>query len=418
MNYRTVASIAVVVFGSTLMSCGESGSGSGESGSSYRRSGATTPGEWPTYRGPNRDGISHEKGWKVWTGSPKIAWKQNIGAGYSTVAVTGGRVYTMGGSSVLCLNADTGEIVWTAGGGADSARRGRRSSHTQGTPTVDDGLVYALGMDGKLVCLKADSGSPVWSKSLPSEFRVRWGGWGPAGTPLVLDDKLIMDVGRLLVFDKKTGALIRQAGADKSGYSSSVAFPFGGETCLTAFGASGLAIYRLSDGKELGSHPWKTAHDVNATTPIISADRIFISTGYGRGCTLLKLSAGGLTKIWENRSMANHAQSCVLYEGHIYGVHGQQGSRGSLKCLDFDSGRTKWEQTGLSVGGGLMIADGKIIALVDGGELLIAEAVPTGYKQLARARVARGKCWTVPVLAGGRIYCRSYAGELVCVDVR
>ena len=404
MNYRTVAAILVVVLGATLISCADSGSSS--------------PGEWPTYRGANRDGISHEKGWKVWTDSPKIAWKQNIGAGYSTVAVAGGRVYTMGGGgNVLCLNADTGEIVWTAGGG-DSGRGSRRASHTQGTPTVDDGLVYALGPDGKLVCLKADSGDPVWSKSLPSEFRVRWGGWGPACTPLVLGDKLILDVGRMLVLDKKTGALIRQAGADKSGYSSSVAFSFGGETCLTAFGASGLAIYRLSDGKELGSHPWKTAHDVNATTPIISGDKIFIATGYGRGCTLLKLTADGLTKVYENRSMANHAQSCVLYEGHIYGVHGQQGSRGSLKCLDFDSGQTKWEQTGLSVGGGLMIADGKIIALVDGGELLIAEAVPTGYKQLARARVARGKCWTVPVLAGGRIYCRSYAGELVCVDVR
>ena len=107
----------------------------------------------------------------------------------------------------------------------------------------------------------------------------------------------------------------------------------------------------------------------------------------------------------------------MLYKDHLYGFDGQHNSRGKLVCLDIATGEVKWAEPGMPVGS-LMIADGKIIAMLDGGDLLIAEATPKGYKELGRTKVLDDQCWTYPVLCGGRIYCRSNKGEeLVCVDV-
>lgn len=116
--------------------------------------------------------------------------------------------------------------------------------------------------------------------------------------------------------------------------------------------------------------------------------------------------------------MKNHCQTCVLSGGCLYGVHGLQGLRSSLKCLDFETGEVKWDEKGLKVGGGLTLADGKLFVMVDGGELLVAEATPKEFKELARAKVLEGRCWTMPVVANGRVYCRSHGGDLVCVDLR
>ena len=157
---------------------------------------------------------------------------------------------------------------------------------------------------------------------------------------------------------------------------------------------------------------------MNIATPIVSGDKIFISSGYGRGCSLLSLEGDALEKVWENKEMNNHCQTCVLAGGFIYGVHGQQGQKGSLKCLDFETGKVKWDEKGLPVGGGLTLADGKLFVMLDGGTLLVAEASPKAFKELARAKVLDGQCWTMPVVANGRVYCRNHAGDLVCVDLR
>ena len=161
-----------------------------------------------------------------------------------------------------------------------------------------------------------------------------------------------------------------------------------------------------------------TGHRVNAATPIVSGDKFFISSGYGRGCSLLKLEGGELKKIWENKKLNNHCQTSVLHGGYLYGVHGQQGQKASLKCLEFETGQVKWEEKGLRVGGGLTLADGKLFVMVDGGTLLVAEASPTRFNEMARAKVLDGRCWTAPIVANGSAYCRNHAGELVCLDLR
>ena len=123
-----------------------------------------------------------------------------------------------------------------------------------------------------------------------------------------------------------------------------------------------------------------------------------------------------VTEIYSNRNMRNQCNSSVLWKGHVYGFDGQVGGSGSLACLDLETGQVKWAQRGLGTGS-LMLADGKLIVLGEKGKLAIVEATPNGYKELASAQILEGKCWTVPVLANGRVYARNAAGDLVCVNV-
>jgi outer membrane protein assembly factor BamB len=106
----------------------------------------------------------------------------------------------------------------------------------------------------------------------------------------------------------------------------------------------------------------------------------------------------------------------VHFKGHLYGVDGDTTEKASLKCIDFATGAEKWKQTGFG-SGGIIIADGKIVALSGTGELMIAPATPDGFKPASRAQVLGGKCWTAPVLAHGRIYCRNSRGDIAVVDV-
>jgi outer membrane protein assembly factor BamB len=176
--------------------------------------------------------------------------------------------------------------------------------------------------------------------------------------------------------------------------------------------ASALAGRNLSDGKELWRFPWKTSNDVNAATPIIDGDKAFVSGGYEHGCALIRFSATPPQVLWQNKSMRNHVNSCVLWQGHLYGF-----DESELRCLDEQTGDVKW--TDRSHGkGSLIAADGKLIIYSDRGKLSVAEASPAGYKELASAQVLGGKStWALPVLANGKIYCRSLE-NLVCLDSR
>lgn len=371
--------------------------------------------DWPCYLGANRDNTSAEKDLKLWTGdSPKVSWRKNVGTGHSCMVVVGEQLYTQGAGSVQCLDTATGAAVWTYPP-ADAAKRSGGS--TTATPAVADGLVFALNNDHMLLCLDAANGQLQWSKKV-DDFGVKRGGWALSCSPLVVEDRVLMDLGVVFLLDKKTGDLIWKAGSETAGYASAVVFDLNGDKLVTSFNADGLAIYRLADGEPVAKYPWETAHRVNTATPIISGDKLFISSGYGRGCSLLRLEGGELKKIWENKELNNHCQTSVFLDGCLYGVHGQQGQRSSLKCLDFDTGQVKWEETGLRVGGGLTLADGKLFVMVDGGTLLVAEASPAGFHEMARAEVLDGRCWTAPVVANGSAYCRNHAGDLVCVDLQ
>ncbi|MGA2259514.1 MAG: PQQ-binding-like beta-propeller repeat protein [Thermoguttaceae bacterium] len=368
--------------------------------------------DWPCYLGPNRANTSADKDLSPWSGdSPKVSWKKNVGEGHSSMAVVGNRVYTQGNGTVWCLDADTGETVWRW------PAEGKGSGETTATPAVAGGLVVALNNDHTLVALDSAKGQLRWSKKV-DDFGVKKGTWPLSCSPLILGNKVIMDLGVVFVLDAKTGKLIWKAGSETAGYASAAVFPRGGEKLVTSFNAAGLAIYNMAKGQPVAKYKWETAYGVNTATPIVSAKGIFISSGYDRGCSLVKLEGQSLKKVWENKEMNNHCQTCVLSDGCLYGVHGQQSNKASLKCLDLATGEVKWDEKGLAVGGGLTLADSKLFVMLDGGTLLVAEASPNAYKELARAKVLDGQCWTMPVVANGRVLCRSHAGDMVCISLQ
>jgi outer membrane protein assembly factor BamB len=380
--------------------------------------------DWPQWRGINRDGISSEKISPANWGKdgPKQLWKKEVGTGVSSVAVEGGHLYTMGnnGSSdvVFCLEAATGAEIWRHTYPQSLDPR-QFEGGPAGTPTVDGDRVYTLSHEGDLFCLAAPNGKVLWRKNLLRDFGGNRQKWGYAGSPLVDGNLVIVDSGGVgastVALDKTTGALKWKAGDDEAGYSSPVAFDLAGIRCVAVFKADALVGLNAANGQELWRFRWKTRSEVNAPTPLVFGDKIFITSGYGTGCALLQVSPGKATQIWRNKNMRSQLGSPVLVRGYIFGIDGNVDG-GELRCLEAANGEMKWKQ---NIGGGALIAvGGHLLALNERGELIVAEASPTAYRELGRAQVLGGHSWVAPAVADGKIYCKNNQGTLVCLDGR
>jgi outer membrane protein assembly factor BamB len=379
--------------------------------------------DWPHWRGPDGNGISQEKAWTTaWPQEgPALLWRANVSTGFSAVAVARGRLFTLGNSNttekVFCLDAGTGREIWHHAYACPLDPEYHEGG-PGATPTVDGDRIYTLGKRGHLFCLEAATGRILWQKHLTNDLGTTKPRWGFACSPLIEGDLLILNAGAAgAALDKLTGKPVWTSGTNAPGYATAVPFTAGAERCTALFAAKTLVGVRVIDGRERWRVPWVTKWDVNAADPILVGDRIFISS-FDRGAALWDVSGAAPRAVWENREMANQFNSCVLVGGFLYGIHGNsdQAYR-DLRCLEAANGEVKWKQEGLGLGS-LMAADGRLVILSDKGELVIAEATPIAFRPLARAQVLGGKCWTVPVLANGRIYCRNAAGTLVCLDVR
>jgi len=373
--------------------------------------------DWYRWRGPDLNGISKETGWQAqWPAAgPKQLWKASIGTGFASITVSKGQAYTMGNENatdtLFCFDANTGAVLWKHSYACPLEAK----SHEGGpcaTPTVDGDLVYTFSKKGHVFCLDAAGGKVIWSANVVTDLGMECPRWDFASSPLIEGDLMILNAGDAgTAFDKKTGKVIWKTGKGPGGYSTAVPYNAGSERAVMLFIKEHVAAVKVSDGKELWRHPWKTEYFVNAADPILVGDQVFISSGYNRGATLLKVSGSQAAAVWENKNMRNHFNSCVLWQGHLYGVDEKE-----LRCLAWETGEVKWGDPKFGKGS-LMMADGKLIGLGEKGELIVAEATPKEFKPISRAQVLGGKCWTTPVLANGRIYCRNAAGDVVCVDV-
>ncbi len=381
--------------------------------------GSAEAADWPVWRGLRRTGVSDEKGWTTnWGGGPKRLWGANVGTGYSTVAAQGGRIYTLGASggqdTVVCLDAATGRVVWR-----QSFRHGSRTygadpnpTGSTTTPVIDRDRVYVLHREGLGACLDAASGRVIWQRDMRRETSGELPNWGFAGSPLVYGDSVIYNVGTSgIAVNKATGQVTWKSGNGKAGYAAPVAYTIGGVRGVAIFSGTALHGVNPGTGRVLWSHPWQTSYDVNAADPLIYGDKIFITSGYNRGCALLKIGARPQV-LFENKNMRCQFNSPVLIGDHVYG-----NDANTLKCLDLRNGNEAWQHRGIG-NGGLMAADNKLIVLTDRGELFVAAATPARFQELARARVMSGVSWPHPVLADGKVYCRNNAGDLACFSVR
>lgn len=419
---RMKRSIMVLLLSGLAVAWGAMPGTAGTAGAAGAAGAEKESADWPRFRGPRNDGISTENNWTVekLKAGPKILWKATPGAGYSTVSVKTGRLYTMGNAggrdTVWCYDAEKGTVLWKH---SYACRSPKSYPGPRCTPTVEDVRVYTLSRRGLLLCLDAVKGTVVWSKNTVKELGARAPGWGLSCSPYVEGELLLVDLGTprgsLVALNKKTGRLVWRAGADVAGYSSPVVADLAGRRTVLNFAGGNLWGVDVKTGKQLWKFLWKTAYKVNAASPVVSGNLVFIASDYGKGSAVLDLSGGRPRVVWQKKILASHFSSAVLRRGYLYGFHGNITARGALQCVELKTGLVKWSRVDLN--GSLILAGDKLIVLNKRGRLSVVEASPAGFKELAGAQVLKGPSWTSPVLVGGRIYCRNHK-ELVCVDVR
>ena len=387
---------------------------------------AQTSGDWPQWRGPNRDGISKETGLlKQWPADgPPLAWKATgAGRGYSSFAIARGRLYTLGlrgdREHVIAFDTATGKEVWATPYG--SGFRNDRGDGPRGTPTVEGDRLYALGGNGDLSSLDTKTGRIVWSMNVLQKFGGSNITWGISESPLVIGDKVLVNAGgpgaSIVALNKKDGTLIWKSQSDRAGYSSAIPIEAGGATQVVFFTSSRAVGLDLRDGRLLWEYPRAANNVANAATPIARGNRVFISSDYGNGGGLVEIKPGdkGVTaqEIYFTKDMRNHHSSSVLVGDHLYGF-----SSSILTAMRFDTGEIAWRDR--SVGkGSLVYADGHLYCLSENGVVGLVEATPEGYREKGRFRIAQDSLptWTHPVVAGGRLYLRDQ-DTIYAYDVR
>lgn len=384
---------------------------------------AQASGNWPQWRGPNRDGISKETGLlKQWPADgPPLVWKaKGAGGGYSSFAVANGRLFTMGlrGDSefVVAFDVASGKEVWATANGR--AFRNDRGDGPRGTPTVDGDKLYALGGNGELSCLDASSGKVVWTMNVLQKFGGSNITWGISESPLVVGDKLLVNAGgpnaSIVALNKKDGSLIWKSQSDRAGYSSAMTVQVGNTTHVVFFTHQRALGLDLKDGKLLWEYD-RAANDVaNVATPVVRGNRVFISSDYGTGAGLVEIKADGKAQeVYFTKDMRNHHSSSILIGEHLYGF-----SSGILTAMRFDTGEVAWRDR--SVGkGSLVYADGNLYALSENGVVGLIEATPAAYREKGRFRIQQESLptWTHPIIAGGRLYLRDQ-DTIYAYDVR
>lgn len=383
-----------------------------------------TAAAWPGWRGPLRDAVSRELGLLTdWpTEGPAVVWKAPAGTGYSSMAVAGGRLFTMlrrgDDEQIVCLDTKTGEQRWLYG--YPIQYNNGYGGGPRSTPTVAGERVYAVGATGILSCLDAQTGKKVWDHDLLREFNARNLQWGVSFSPLV-DGNLVYAIpggaggNSLAAFDKGDGHLVWHSGDDPAGYSSPILTAAAGVRQLLCFTGTALVSANPETGQLFWRLPWDTDHMANIATPLVRGDYVFISSGYGKGCALLKIAATGgkveARPVYKTNEFRDHHSGSVLWGEHIYGFDEHR-----LTCLDFREGTVRWQKSGLGQGT-LLVADGHLVILSENGKVVLAEANPEGYREKASFKFSGPRCWTLPVIADGRLYIRDEE-KIVCYDLR
>jgi len=381
--------------------------------------------DWPQWLGPDRNGSSPETGLLTdWPKEgPKLLWKAPGGDGYSSIAVAGGRAFTLvqrgGDELVIALDAKSGKELWTARSGP--AYENKFGNGPRSTPAIDGNLVYVQSVNGPLMCLEADSGKVVWQHDLLKEFGAKNIRWGLSASPLVEGDLVVAVPGArgagVAAFSKKDGRLAWKTGDDKAAYASPVAVSVGGRRQVIFFNAAGLLAVAPETGAELWRIPWTTEFDCNIATPLVIGDRLFISSGEDNG--LYQLSAGGAPEpVWESKGkksvMINYWATSVVHKGYLFGLAGEFDKRISLNCVDLKTGKLMWSEPNMGKAA-ITLAAGHLLVVTKKGDLVLAPATPEEYREKARLPLL-GETRTAATVANGRLYLRDRE-NIFCFDI-
>ncbi len=390
--------------------------------------------DWPRFRGPDNNGISKEKGLlQAWpAGDPKILWTAKLGYGFSSMAVSQGRIYTMyqdkiegdGAQYVTCLDEKTGKPLWPAPVKTgpyfyDSRDRfhGPRS-----TPTVEKDRVYALDALGNAVCLNAADGKLVWARNILELTGGVNNKWGMAQSPFIYGDTVIFISGGscsslFIALNKNTGETVWKCAEGGIGaYDTPVLARIGGVEQLVWVTGDLLVGLNPKDGKILWRYPWNSTNDLNSVSPLVWDDKAFVSGGYWHAGEAARIDPGkaNATRLWQNEDLTCYMQLPILLGDCIYGFNMQVAA-----CVDVN-GATKWRENELPAQSQLIYADGLFYIWHQSGTFTLARLSPSGAQILGSMDVAPGNHnWSIPALANGRLYLRSYdAQQVYCIDVK
>lgn len=393
--------------------------------------------DWPAWRGPNRDDVSAETGLlPAWPekGPTKIWTSSDAGLGYSGMAISGNVLYTMGATSgeadsdefLVALDASTGKKLWQSQVGPfleNGWGGGPRS-----TPTVAGDRVIALGGKGNLVCFSLADGAQIWTASL-TELGGSIPNWGYSESPLVDGDKVLCtpggDQGTVACFNLATGEKLWQSAdlTEQAHYSSIIVVDHFGQRQYIQLTMNKVFGLDAATGALLWQADWPGKTAV-IPTPIYSQGRVYVTSGYGVGCMMLQVDKDNqVEKIYENKVMKNHHGGVVLIGDHIYGHSDPVG----WICQDLATGDEVWNENGKNKSkGSVVFADGHLYCLEENsGDCVLAEATTEGWNEISRFRLEpqsekrsqRGKIWTHPVVANGKLYLRDQE-FISCYNIR
>ena len=399
--------------------------------------------DWPQYRGPNGDGTTPDKIASNWGAGPKVLWKVSGGTGFSSFAVSGGKCFTIEGRDkgglreiLVARDVATGRELWTTDlGGADYGHKGgnegaannRDGDGPRSTPTIAGKLVITTNADLVVQAHDAMTGKLVWKRDLIAEHSGKNIMWKNAASPLLEGGMIYVAGGgpgqAFLALNAQTGAVAAKTGDDTLTHATPIAATIHGQRQVIFFMKSGLTAFEPASLKQL----WHADFPFNVSTaasPVVAGDLVYCSAGYGVGAAAFKITKAGtawtveqVMRVPGDKQIANHWSTPVLHEGHLYGMFQfKKYGSGPVKAVALPDGEVKWEKDGFGPGHAVL-TNGNLLALSDAGELVLMAAQPAAYKELARAKVLEGKCWTTPTISNGLVFVRS-TKEAACVDLR
>jgi outer membrane protein assembly factor BamB len=385
--------------------------------------------DWPQFLGPTRNGVSAEKGLAAsWPKSgPPVVWQRDVGEGYGGPVIAGARLilfHRVGNEEVVeCLNASSGKPLWKHAYPTNYSDMLGKGDGPRSTPVIAAGRVITLGAEGVLTCLDLEKGTRLFSQSLHTDYKVPASYFGVGTSPVVDGDLILVNVGGKkagIVAFTIAGREAWKATDDGASYSSPVVTTAGNERLAVFFTRQGVALLDAKSGAVRHQQRWRARYDasVNAATPLVIGEQLFFSTCYETGALLLKLQPdGNARELWQGEDVMDcHYNTPVYHDGHLYGFHGRQERGADFRCVDLKTKKVAWEKARYGCGS-LILAEGKLVVLTESGDLVLVEATPAAYRELARARVFdAGPCRAQPALAGGKLYARDQK-KLICFNL-
>jgi outer membrane protein assembly factor BamB len=415
--------------------------------------------DWPGFLGPHRNGKSDERGVPAqWPAKgPVIAWQAPTGTGYAAPAICDGRVFYFGrfldSARLVCLDARTGEEQWQCDYPTAFEDMLGYNNGPRATPVVDGEVVYTFGAEGVLQCVRVANGEKVWRIDTTKDFGVVKNFFGVGSTPLVYGDLLIVCVGgsppdsptdvyaasgrvqpngsAVVAFDKANGNVRWKTGDDLASYSSPVVANIDGRDVVFMFARGGLLAIEPKKGELLAKFPWRARklESVNASTPIVVGNEIFISETYELGSALVRFTGNAFEEIWTDRNrrreqaMALHWNTPIELDGYLYGSSGYHAPDAELRCVEWKTGKVMWSEPGMGRSS-LLLVDGVIISLSEDGTIRVLKPSSQKYTELAKWELTAEDgspllpypAWAAPALSHGLLYVEG-ANRLVCLKL-